>query len=269
MKDTTGKVSHKTTKRRIKFWKKKLPRKWIYLIVMLFMAVDALTLVDLMIDLNFMEEVISILLTGAVAVVLDGTPVLISHQLQQFGYCRKLKRTGAAVGHLVWAIFLTVMLLGLFILLFILRWEGRGDLYGQGKAYSSFAETDAGGYQTTRGQDAMSVFLGLLPIATSIFSFALTYRGDLQEMYKIQAHIECIHLDEEITESRIALEHDQRMLDELREMELDAREHQLFEEIAHHLETASKLRTDIAIMIREADPDCVTRQVNFRLPVME
>ena len=212
-------------------------------------------------DLNFMDYRVSMLITIIIAIVLDGTPIIIGDLMNHYSDYKLKNDDKAARIELFWIIGLCGMLLFLFTLLFLLRWNGRNDLYSQ--SHISIID-GSGSYHTTQGEDFMTILLGLLPVATSIFTFALTKTNNsLSEIRRIVNRIKYAIADGEI----IKLELEVLELYESAEITYsmyDGPINDCYKDIYNAQCELAKIYDDISREKGAYDPDAVTLVTNKR-----
>lgn len=245
-----------------RFLKAKLQSKLSIIIPIVFMISDALTIYSPIRDLNFMDYRVSMFITGIIAIVINGTPMVISDHMQRYRENSRKGKQAEARENIIWMIGLTVMLIFIFALLFWLRWVGRSDLYSESHI-DIFNDSMSSEYVTTQGEDGMTIFLGLMPIATSVFIFAITNKLSIAEKKAILTEMELVSAEtEEIRFKLIKQEAEEGSKIDF--STYDEQVYLLYKDIIDTESKIAKIEDDIARQQVAMDPDSVSHIMKGR-----
>jgi len=144
--------------------------KFLALIVFTFIITDGIFIHQLISEYSYQSRVQSLFCAVTFAIIIDAIPTVMANLL---------KKKGKDKGHYISIAALGFIVLAVFVVIFMLRWNSQDVLYGVSETRLSLLSDSLNGSNAenefTAGQCTMTILMGLEPIATSILSFCLGY----------------------------------------------------------------------------------------------
>lgn len=203
--------------------------KWILLMVLIFIITDGIFIYQLISEYSYQSQFQSVFCAATFAIIIDTIPTVMANLL---------KVPEKDKGHYIGIGALSAIVLAVFAVIFILRWNSQDVLYGVSNTQLSLLSDSLSGNTAeigfTAGQCTMTILMGLEPIATSILAFCLGYfehgRSDREYTKRIMnlrvkaelANVDANNLELQNEQSRNLVAYDSA----LKELEHDDLRHQ-------------------------------------------